>query len=179
MAAPEAPPAEVADPPIAAPEAPVSLSPEELAGDQPAPEAGTNADRCQREALEIRHPVHALSVPGGIPLESSRGFLKVEGKGVSVDAVKLPEASWSFSGTPPPAGARFVVRFHETEGKDTTVRFTLPTGAGFPVLVSGRILDLHERHTGAVLPATKGAVVLPLKAFGLSTVELEARSPDA
>ena len=134
------------------------------------PEASAQPGLCQREALEVRHPVQALSVPAGSVAEPM-SFLKVDGEGVSVDAVKpAEEPGWNPGVV---SGKRFVVRFHETEGKATTVRFSLPRSTGGPVLAGAKTLDLHERNAGPSFPAHDGVVTVPLAAHRLATVELE------
>jgi alpha-mannosidase len=134
------------------------------------PEAGARPGLCQREALEVRHPVHALSVPAGAVSESM-GFLRVEGAGVSVDAVKpAEEAGWTLGSG---AVRSFVVRLHETEGKAATVKFSLPPAAGGPVLVGARTVDLHERAAGPAFKARDGVVEVPVAAHRIATIELE------
>jgi alpha-mannosidase len=89
-------------------------------------------------------------------------FATVDQPNVIIQALKVAEA-----------GDGLIVRLREIAGRATEVRLSLAALAGF--LGEASSVDIVEENPRAVLPASDGSVVVPVKAFGLQTVKVRFR----
>lgn len=121
-----------------------------------------------KEALAIRHRMLAVST-GAEDLSAPPPLIEVEGAGVVVSSLKLPEPE-SWGGSEGGRG-RAVLRLYEVSGEGTvaTVRGGRITG--------WRALDSHERASGPLLPAPGGRFESPLAPYGVATLELALADP--
>ena len=92
-------------------------------------------------------------------MKSSGSFMSVDVPNVMCSVVKPAEMN----------GDGIVLRFNETQGRETTVKITLPM---LPEIKSVRMLSLVENNTEEVLPVNGNSFSLKMPKYGVKTVRV-------